>query len=183
MINNASLGFSYAAREQNLRDIGFSSYSAYLESPTWKGIRRKVWRIKGSVCTLCNRTATQLHHNRYSHADLLGADFRFIHPLCEPCHKAIEFNDGTKRQLHEVKAEFERRLSEKIDRKLRGKIKKPKTPEQIAQSQRDKESHRQRKKKKALAKQEAIKIRQEKAQAALDSLIEYRRRNGIPIRK
>lgn len=101
-------GNDYQSRQSALNYIGFADYKSYLASDLWRGIRRKVYKIKGSNCYLCGAPAQALHHNRYHKNDLLGRKLRFINPICHPCHKEIEFQgeDGKKSTVRQAKRAF-----------------------------------------------------------------------------
>lgn len=102
-------GKNYDERDRFIRDIGFSSYRDYLASDLWRSIRARVYAAKGRKCVLCPQDASQLHHDRYHANDLLGKTLEFIHPLCEMCHKRIEFDeDGRKVKMKVARAVFKR---------------------------------------------------------------------------
>jgi hypothetical protein len=111
MKNKINKGTSYLDRWYSLRNLGYSSYAEYLASSTWKEIRSRVFKIKGRTCFLCGGPATQVHHNRYSADDLIGRTIKFLFPICEGCHKRIEFSsDGQKRQVRGARRQFKKRL-------------------------------------------------------------------------
>src|SRR6185312_10043229 len=85
-----------------------ASYKDYLASDLWKEVRSKVYRAKGGLCYLCGAQSDALHHNRYSRADLLGQTIKFINPICDECHKSIEFQDGKKVPLTKAARKFKR---------------------------------------------------------------------------
>lgn len=102
-------GRSYQSRAWFLKKLGFGSYSDYLASELWRGIRERVFEIKGHSCYCCGRYATQAHHTRYHENDLLGNTLRFIHPICATCHREVEFDDGAKATLLKAKQRFKRK--------------------------------------------------------------------------
>lgn len=110
-------GEDYKSRAVGLRAIGFASYREYLRSDLWKEIRSKVYAAKGRECYLCGEPATQLHHNRYHKNDLLGKKIRFINPVCDPCHEAIEFEGNEKVTLRQAASQFRRRRRKFLDGK------------------------------------------------------------------
>lgn len=89
-------GKSYASRDQYLAACRLGSYGQYLASSLWKNVRQKVFKKKGRLCVACGGVATQVHHLRYHRRDLLGQSMRYMVPICQPCHKAVEY-DGTKK--------------------------------------------------------------------------------------
>ncbi len=91
-------GNSYVDRNHTLRQLGFASYQEYLESDLWRKVRLQVYVIKGRTCRMClSKPATCVHHNRYHLNDLTGRKLKFLEPLCDDCHKKIEFEqDGEK---------------------------------------------------------------------------------------
>lgn len=101
-------GKSYQSRAWFLKKLGFKSYRDYLASPIWQRVREKVFRVKGRQCALCSREATQIHHNRYHEADLLGRKLKYIHPICGKCHEQIEFRSGEKATLAQAKQTFKK---------------------------------------------------------------------------
>lgn len=105
---------SYTRRNEILKSMGFDSYEKYLESNIWLGIKTKVFLQKGNVCICCKNPTTILHHRMYDENTLNGLSIEMIVPICNNCHKFIEFKkDGTK--------EYNSML---IDQKLLGMINK-----------------------------------------------------------
>lgn len=102
-------GRSYRSRAWFLKQLGFESYGAYLASDLWRGIRVRVFALKGNRCVLCGAQAVALHHTRYHAADLLGRKTKHIHPVCHRCHESIEFEDGMKCSVARAKQTFKRR--------------------------------------------------------------------------
>lgn len=82
---------SYALRSKSLKQLGFSSYKSYLGSAIWQDIRRRVL-LPGMRCRACGNSATQIHHNRYSLADLNGRCIDQLIPVCGHCHGTAEFS-------------------------------------------------------------------------------------------
>lgn len=84
--------FSYADRNEFLRTIGFESYQAYQQSGIWKSVRIRVYQRFGKRCVFCkSRKATAIHHSCYTEANLQGSSIAGLHPICTPCHEAIEY--------------------------------------------------------------------------------------------
>ena len=85
-------------RPATLRAIGFDSYSEYLASSLWAGIRQQVFRLRGRVCLKCyEANATSIHHEMYSEGVLLGKPShvkKWLVPLCDSCHESRHFVDG-----------------------------------------------------------------------------------------
>lgn len=97
-------------RDRRLKNIGFATYQAYLNSDLWKEIRDRVFAEKGSACLCCGKVAVQIHHTRYKMEDLLGTNLRHLQPVCGSCHREIEFKpNGRKRSRTRVKYEFKKR--------------------------------------------------------------------------
>ncbi len=85
-----------STRDESLKELGFSSYSDYLESPMWKAIQvRALERAKGK-CACCGDRATQVHHRAYDVATMRGAVPKNLVALCRVCHRAIEFGKTNK---------------------------------------------------------------------------------------
>lgn len=55
-------------------------------SPTWKKIRREVFKAVGRACQACGGKATQVHHRDYRPRVLSGEDLLPLVALCRPCH-------------------------------------------------------------------------------------------------
>lgn len=89
----------YRQRDEVLRSLGFPSYAAYLKSPLWARIKRKVFE-NCNTC-VCGQPATQAHHRSYKRQYLLGKGqwWRFIVPVCRKCHRHIEFDNTAKTSL------------------------------------------------------------------------------------
>lgn len=98
--------FGYDRRDEILAGLRFPTYGHYLRSATWQWVRTKVFREKGSHCTICGNRATELHHNQYSRDVLLGKDIEPIYPICRDCHKRIEFDGGSKVDLDGARKKF-----------------------------------------------------------------------------
>jgi hypothetical protein len=91
---------SYAERNAALAKLGFSSYKVYLLSSIWKDIRKRVL-LQNTRCRACGKKATQVHHNRYSVADLNGKRLDNLIPVCGGCHRKAEFSKiGIKHAPH-----------------------------------------------------------------------------------
>lgn len=100
-------GDSYRSRNLVLASMGFDTYAKYLASNLWREVREKVFAAKGRCCHLCSSPASELHHNRYSHADLTGKCIDFIDPICRACHDRIEFDrKGRKMDLNAVRSRY-----------------------------------------------------------------------------
>ena len=68
-------------------------------SDLWKSIKIKVYEQRGSLCLVCKEPATALHHRNYNKSTLLGISLTPIIPLCDTCHKSIEFNENGNKTL------------------------------------------------------------------------------------
>lgn len=102
---------AYTRRNDNLSDLGYAGYAAYLQSDDWKTIREKKLRAHPD-CRACGKPADQVHHIDYSPEVLLGLFPGLLVSLCDGCHGDIEFAPGRKkRTLGEANAEL-RRLME-----------------------------------------------------------------------
>lgn len=113
-------GLTYADRDENLKAIGFRTYSDYLDSEFWKGLRLKVFEKKGRQCCKCRKNANQVHHSNYSVNTLLGSTFAHLWPVCGDCHNMAEVRqNGTKRSIKE--ANIALGISRRPGRKKTGK--------------------------------------------------------------
>lgn len=113
-----------------IRDVGFNSYSEYLQSDLWKSIRNKVLNAAKFKCCMCHQTATQVHHRSYNRENLLGINLKGLVALCGRCHYAIEFTDGKKNDLGKANRKLKVVLRErrKIKKKARIKSHPPQQP-------------------------------------------------------
>lgn len=109
----------YLKRNETLIGIGYASYSLYLQSDLWIGIRNKVLKAKGRDCFLCDAAnATVIHHCRYDRADLIGEDLSQMFPLCSICHHKIEFDvSGRKLTVPEMLSAFSIMVSKRVPRR------------------------------------------------------------------
>lgn len=110
-------GNSYLSRLVALRSLGFRSYGEYLNSDLWRTIRTKVLRVKGRLCFMCGKPATSVHHNRYHRNDLIGANLSFLFPVCDDCHKHVEFSrHGKKVDVGTAQNRFGEKVKEEAHR-------------------------------------------------------------------
>mgnify|MGYP003647974523 CR=1 FL=1 len=87
----------YTKRNRILKELGYASYRAYLQSPLWKRIRTDVMDVCGRKCEMCGKKARQVHHDWYSVQNLKGDTLDGMMGTCGECHKGVEFHrDGTK---------------------------------------------------------------------------------------
>lgn len=103
--NNGMGGYNptketYLTRWYVLRELGFKSYQQYLISELWATIRAQV--LFDAVCRVCKSDATEVHHMSYKHHVMLGKDLSKLIPICQTCHKHIEFDGTYKRTLDEA---------------------------------------------------------------------------------
>lgn len=97
----------YTERNANLKTLGFPDYDTYLRSDLWFSVRDRVFREKGRACTMCGEPATCVHHNRYGLKDLRGRRLTWLEPLCNGCHRTIEYDaTGKKHSLPKVRELF-----------------------------------------------------------------------------
>ena len=107
VIGNERIGESYKERESVLWDMNYISYDDYKQSNLWDSIRRRVFELKGTKCCMCRNRANQIHHASYRMDVMTGQNIMPLFPICEYCHRRIEFNrDGTKRMFSEVQRYF-----------------------------------------------------------------------------
>ena len=86
-----NLNNPYGYRDDNLRVLGFKSYSEYLRSALWKSIRKRVIDTGPPECAKClKRKATQVHHRSYDPATLRGDSILSLTKLCGGCHRRAE---------------------------------------------------------------------------------------------
>lgn len=103
---------TYTERNEFLHKMGYQSYTAYLASDLWKGIRRRVFS-RGRRCCLCTRFGTAVHHKFYSKSNLKGRDLKGLVPICSACHKEVEFDLGEKLCEADALTKFKRMMRAK----------------------------------------------------------------------
>lgn len=94
---------AYTERNKILRKMGFNNYKHYLKSPLWKSIRDKQINSKPR-CYCCGKTATQVHHTKYTADILLGTKLQEndIVSICSKCHYKSEFTKIDKKRSMNV---------------------------------------------------------------------------------
>ncbi len=103
----------YAARNHLLRQMGYSSYEEYLNSPLWASVRAAALKLHGRKCLICGKKHQCIHHRSYSRKVLEGLDLSALAPLCLDCHRRVEFTpDGTKRDFYPAQAALNQLLAE-----------------------------------------------------------------------
>lgn len=86
-------------RRQILSRMGFPDYQTYLRSGLWRSIRAKIL-TPDAACVLCGGVPNQVHHSRYTDANLRGQSLDDLHPVCGDCHHKAEVSStGKKRSL------------------------------------------------------------------------------------
>jgi len=93
----------YDRRNNRLSELGYLNYQDYLKSDDWKQLKNKIL-LDNEKCWCCLiRKSYTLHHTDYSFETLLGLRLGALIPICEHCHKHIEFDDdGNKLTIHKV---------------------------------------------------------------------------------
>lgn len=94
----------YKKRNDELPDLGYATYREYLKSDDWAELRGRILR-QHPTCCRCDDPATQVHHFSYHAAVILGRCNDLLLPICEPCHKSVEFDGDRKRTLSESQIE------------------------------------------------------------------------------
>ena len=131
----------YAKRNRILKEMGYESYPAYLASPLWARIRVDVLNLCRSRCEMCGERANQVHHNRYSEANLKGESIDGMIGTCGKCHKGVEFHrDGSKASPGMVRGHVKSRQGQKPITKKQKKSKKRRR-RTLFEMRRDREFH------------------------------------------
>lgn len=92
---------AYHVRNRNLSNLGYISYSKYLESEDWARIRKaKLNRFP--QCLICPNPSSQVHHTSYATSVLLGMHLHLLVCLCDKCHHSIEFDGEDKKSLEDA---------------------------------------------------------------------------------
>lgn len=89
----------YDIRDDNLAEIGFSSYPEYLNSDLWKMVRQEQLG-QFPQCRLCRREATVVHHVMYDIYTLAGRGNLNLVSMCHWCHEWCEFEKGEKLDIY-----------------------------------------------------------------------------------
>ena len=80
-------------RDKILLDHGYRSYSAYLKSDMWQGIKDRAGLLRGHQCYCCGQKSQAFHHRYYSEKNLISPDDKeilsSIYPVCNKCHEKI----------------------------------------------------------------------------------------------
>lgn len=100
----------YRIIDDAVRDLGFQSYDEYLRSDLWNRIQQAVFDKKGTSCCLCTEKAVAVHHHSYAPSVMSGDNLEPLFPICDRCHKSLEFEHGKKRSLHAVQSVFRDKL-------------------------------------------------------------------------
>jgi hypothetical protein len=96
----------YYPRHVLVRELGFPSYAEYLKSEKWAEIRSAVLN-ENSDCRVCRRPANQVHHLKYTKANLSGENRDDLVGICKECHFLVEYDeDGDKRTIGEARKAF-----------------------------------------------------------------------------
>ncbi len=90
---------TYVQRNILIRKLGFSDYAEYLQSDLWKKIRARCFGRFRMKCNLCGGQATEVHHIKYTHANLSGESIQHLVAVCRSCHEGVEFRDGEKQNM------------------------------------------------------------------------------------
>lgn len=100
---------TYARLDESLADLGFADYAAYLASPLWAAIRKKVLSGSAGLCGGCGaEKPTQVHHRNYSLPVMKGERNEKLVPVCRGCHQKIEFKGERKLSLNEANSRLDR---------------------------------------------------------------------------
>jgi hypothetical protein len=80
------------------RLLGFEDYRAYLESPLWRRIKRRIFKRDNRVCIRCQGKANRVHHRSYTLEVMQGNDDEQLASICDGCHTVIHrHTTGAKR--------------------------------------------------------------------------------------
>jgi len=83
----------YRKRNRLLKVLGFNSYQDYLNSDLWKKIRAAKLKQEW-LCYSCFARANQVHHKRYTFANLKGLTLANLMSVCGRCHLEAEFHEN-----------------------------------------------------------------------------------------
>lgn len=117
----------YRYRDENLKAMGFKSYSEYLRSDLWASIRKRALEMDDK-CQRCGKTATQVHHRAYDPATLRGDNINSLSPLCGRCHRKAESQPRENREKSYMKLRkaniFVMKAARKAEKRRRSKTKR-----------------------------------------------------------
>lgn len=139
------MGYKYQPnkdRDKIIGKLGYGHYSQYLKSDLWKEvIKPKVIEEHGCQCFVCGwKKGLQIHHMDYNTQNLSGQNTNNMIPLCERCHKKIEFKNGKKVGLEQANS----RLTDMIMKRKAKKQWKPKSQRAKGWAKRRKDRGRHR---------------------------------------
>lgn len=84
----------YEFMQNNLKSMGFKSYSEFLLSEWWHVKLNAIYFAKGKICELCGSTRKlTIHHKTYEH--LGNEPLKDILVLCKNCHMREHVIEGT----------------------------------------------------------------------------------------
>lgn len=85
----------FRAEQERLSDEWWRKYSAYLGSPHWEAIRRRVLK-RDAICQVCfGRPSEQAHHISYSSYSKWGISFaEECVGVCIPCHTELHAREA-----------------------------------------------------------------------------------------
>lgn len=98
---------AYKDRDILLLELGFRSYTDYLNSSLWMGIRHRCFKTMPNCC-ICSQETEVIHHRRYDRDILLGKSAAGLIPLCHTCHDVIELDGRKKLSLEEANTKLDR---------------------------------------------------------------------------
>jgi 5-methylcytosine-specific restriction endonuclease McrA len=79
----------YSSRNKVIKSLGFINYREYLKSELWKKIRASVL-AQNRVCLKCGgKKYLQIHHRKYTKANLSGKNIKHLIVLCKKCHRKV----------------------------------------------------------------------------------------------
>jgi hypothetical protein len=84
---------AFDRRNKILHRLGYRNYGEYLDSQVWRDIRYRVLTSQGR-CFICRGFANEVHHRRYTEANLSGETLKGLSPICGDCHRKIQ-NEGS----------------------------------------------------------------------------------------
>lgn len=113
---------SYLDRKVALDSLGFNTYHEYLNSNLWCMIRQSAIDYHGKTCLICNEHYRIIHHLSYTREVLLGMDLNQLVPLCNDCHKRVEFHGKRKRTLQQALRIFRKLIKQTNPPKTKPRI-------------------------------------------------------------
>lgn len=119
------MAVGYDQRDILLGKIGYDSYNEYLSSYLWKKIKHRFLK-RNPQCVGCSGKSECVHHIEYTEDNLKGFSEAGLAPLCNECHRKIEFFNGKKLTHYQAIRRFNKLFGNSEIKICKKKTKRPK---------------------------------------------------------